>query len=86
MRLTRDSSAKKIDFGLQFMTDVIKHGRRMIRLRSNLIHFPGILVEFDAESCGDSLSFFDELMQEMPEIAELFLFCKVITVLQFGQC
>ncbi len=85
LRFTGNRAPQEVHFGLQLVPRVIQHGRRMIRLRANFVHFPGIFVKLDAQAGCYSLAFLNERVQQMAQIGELFFSSEMVAVRQFRQ-
>src|SRR6266478_7686657 len=83
-RFAGDSSAQEIHFRGQSMADIVEHGWRMIRHRTNFVHFPGIFAQLNSSRLGYLFSFFDQAMEQVPQASMLTLIGKMRRVRQSG--
>ncbi len=77
LRFASDSAGEKIDFGGRPVTDVVKHGGRMIGLSADSIHFPRIIVQANAGGLSYSLALINQCVQQMAEVGELLFLGKM---------
>lgn len=85
LRFARNRATQEIDFRFQFVTDVVQHGRWMVRLRADFVHLPRIFVELDAQAGSNLLAFINERVQQMAQIGEVFFCREMDAVRQLGQ-
>ncbi len=65
--LSRNRAAEEIHLSALLVKNIVQHGRRVVSLRANLVHFPGVFVELHAERGGDEFALFNQCVEQMAE-------------------